>query len=90
MHKVTCFKQFGAALLLALALAVTAFAQTSASLSGTVQDPQGNAVSGAKVTAADTSKNQSFDTKTSSDGTFSGIAIYHFHPLTQPGRRLGA
>jgi hypothetical protein len=39
---------------LALLLAVSAFAQTSASLSGTVHDPQGGAVAGAKVTLKDT------------------------------------
>ncbi len=78
MHREMRFRQFVTALLLALALAVTAFAQNTGSLSGTVQDPQGNAVVGAKVTAADASKNQSFDTKTSSDGTFS-------FPILQPG-----
>ena len=45
--------QLGAALALVALLTATAFAQTSASLSGTVQDPQGNVIGGAKVTVAD-------------------------------------
>lgn len=73
-----CFKQFSATLLLVLALALTALGQVSASLSGTVHDPQGNAVAGAKVTVADPSKNQEIETKSSSDGTFS-------FPILQPG-----
>ena len=45
--------QLGAALALVALLTATAFAQTSAILSGTVQDPQGNVIGGAKVTVAD-------------------------------------
>src|SRR5262245_6512133 len=41
---------------LALLLAVSAFAQTSASLSGTVHDPQGGAVAGAKVILKDANR----------------------------------
>ena len=74
----TCFRRFASALCVVLALALSAFGQNTGSLSGTIQDPQGNAVTGAKVTAADPSKNQSFDTKTTSDGTFS-------FPTLQPG-----
>lgn len=55
---------------LLVALAFTALAQTSGSLSGTVQDSQGNAVVGAKVVVADPTKNQEIETKTGSDGTF--------------------
>jgi hypothetical protein len=78
MRKDVNYWLFVPALLLTLALAVTALGQTSASLSGTVQDPQGNAIAGAKVTATDPSKNQTVETKSSSDGTFS-------FPALQPG-----
>lgn len=66
------------AAMLLLALAVTALAQTSASLSGSVQDSNGGAMNGAKVTVSDPARNISFDTKTNSDGTFS-------FPVLQPG-----
>ena len=59
-------------------LAVAAVAQTSASLSGTVQDPQGNAVAGAKVIAADPTRNQQVETRTGTDGSFA-------FPALQPG-----
>ncbi len=59
------------AVLLTLALAVVAFGQTSSSLSGIVQDPNGSAIAGAKVTVSDPSKNLQIETKTSSDGNFS-------------------
>ena len=48
-----------------------ATAQTSGSLSGIVQDPQGAAVFGATVTLADPKKNLNLQTQTSSEGTFS-------------------
>lgn len=64
--------------LLSLFLTVVAFGQTSASLSGTVQDPQGNAVSGAKVTVSDPARNLQIEATTSSDGQFS-------FPTLQPG-----
>ncbi len=67
-----------AAGLLALLLAVAAFAQTSASLSGIVHDANGGAVIGAKVTVSDPSKNFQLETKTSADGNFS-------FPTLQPG-----
>jgi len=63
---------------LMLSFAVAAVAQTSASLSGIVQDPQGNAVTGARVIAADPTKNQQVETKTGSDGGFA-------FPALQPG-----
>ncbi|HMV48746.1 MAG TPA: carboxypeptidase regulatory-like domain-containing protein, partial [Blastocatellia bacterium] len=59
------------AVLLTLLLAVFAFGQTSSSLSGIVQDTNGAAIAGAKVTVNDPSKNLQVDTKTSSDGKFS-------------------
>ncbi len=65
-------------LLLMLLWTAMAFGQTSASLSGVVQDPQGNAVVGAKVTVTDPTKNQQFATTTTSDGTFA-------FPTLQPG-----
>ncbi|MCI0393233.1 MAG: Plug and carboxypeptidase regulatory-like domain-containing protein [Acidobacteria bacterium] len=64
--------------LLTLIFGVTAFGQTSASLSGIVQDPQGNAVVGARVIVADPNKNQQVETKTGSDGVFA-------FPALQPG-----
>lgn len=66
------------AILLALVLAIFAFGQTSASLSGTVHDPNGSAVAGAKVTVSDSSKNLQIDAKTNSDGSFT-------FPVLQPG-----
>ena len=66
------------AMLFVLASALTALGQISASLSGTVHDAQGSAVTGAKVTVSDPAKNLQIDTKTSSDGTFS-------FPSLQPG-----
>lgn len=66
------------AFLLMLFLAVFAFGQTSASLSGTVHDPNGSALAGAKVTVSNPAKNLQIDAKTSSDGTFS-------FPVLQPG-----
>lgn len=53
-----------------LLLNVATFAQNSASLSGALRDPQGNAVAGAKVVAADPTKNVQVETKSTSDGTF--------------------
>src|SRR5262249_23089863 len=72
------FKRLAPSLFVVLSLALVALGQTSASLSGTVQDPNGGAVAGAKVIAADPTKNQQIETKTSSDGTFS-------FPILQPG-----
>jgi hypothetical protein len=56
---------------LALLLAVSAFAQNTGSLSGIVQDPNGGALAGAKVTVSDPSKGFQLETKTNSEGTFS-------------------
>src|SRR5213083_1504655 len=66
------------ALLLVILLLPTAFAQTSATLSGTVQDQQGNVIAGAKVTVSDPTKSQRFDTTSGDAGTFS-------FPALQPG-----
>jgi Carboxypeptidase regulatory-like domain/TonB-dependent Receptor Plug Domain len=59
------------ALLPLLLLASASAAQTSATLSGAVQDPQGNAVAGAKVTVTDSTRNLQLETKSGADGTFS-------------------
>jgi hypothetical protein len=56
---------------LAMLLAVSAFAQNTGSLSGIVQDPNGGALAGAKVTVSDPSKGFQLETKTNSEGTFS-------------------
>jgi len=66
------------AFLLMLFLAVFALGQTSASLSGTVQDSTGAALSGAKVTVSNPAKNLQIEARTGSDGTFS-------FPVLQPG-----
>lgn len=78
MTFVSPFKRITSSLLLVLLLAAVAYGQISASLSGVVQDPQGNAVAGAKVTVSDPTRNISIDASTSSDGTFS-------FPVLQPG-----
>jgi hypothetical protein len=56
---------------LALLLAVSAFAQNTGSLSGIVQDQNGGALAGAKVTVSDSAKGFQLETKTNSEGTFS-------------------
>jgi hypothetical protein len=66
------------AMLLLLTLAMTALAQTSASLSGTVHDPQGNAVAGAKVSLSNTARTTQLDTTTNSEG-------FYAFPVIQPG-----
>jgi hypothetical protein len=72
------FKRAIPPVLLMLLFAVCAFGQTSASLSGTVHDPNGGALAGAKVTVSDPTKNLSLETQTNTDGTFS-------FPVLQPG-----
>ncbi|MFN0108667.1 MAG: carboxypeptidase regulatory-like domain-containing protein [Blastocatellia bacterium] len=66
------------AMLLLSVMTMMAMAQTSSSLSGIVQDPNGSAIAGAKVTVSDPSKNFQIDTKSNSDGNFS-------FPALQPG-----
>ncbi len=61
-----------------LLLAVSAYAQTSSSLSGTVHDPQGNAVVGAKVSLNNTGGTTQLDTTTNSEG-------FYIFPIIQPG-----
>ncbi len=63
---------------LALLLAVSAFAQTSASLRGTAHDPQGGAVVGAKVTLKDTGGVTHLESATNEEGVF-------IFPVIQPG-----
>src|SRR5262247_1891023 len=63
---------------LALLLAVSAFAQTSASLSGTVHDSQGGAVAGAKVMLKDAGGTVQLDTTTNGEG-------FYTFPVIQPG-----
>src|SRR5215468_4344014 len=62
---------------LALLLTVSAIAQTSASLSGTVHDPQGGAVVGAKVTLKDTGGKTQLETTTNAEG-------FYTFPIIQP------
>src|SRR5215470_2078130 len=62
---------------LALLLTVSAIAQTSASLSGTVRDPQGAAIVGAKVTLKDAGGKVQLDATTNSEG-------FYTFPIIQP------
>ncbi len=64
--------------LLGVFLSASAFGQTSGSLGGVVQDPQGAAVTGAKVTLTDPKKNLTLQATTSSEGNFA-------FPGLQPG-----
>src|SRR5260370_18482476 len=57
------------AILLSLC-AVSAYAQFKASIQGTVIDPQGNAVPGAKVTVTNQATNLSRDTVASGEGFY--------------------
>src|SRR5215467_7407600 len=63
---------------LALLLAISAFAQTSASLSGTVHDPQGGAVVGAKITLKDAGGATHLETSANNEG-------FYTFPIIQPG-----
>ncbi len=74
----TMIKRVLTPLILVLTLSVLALGQTAGSLSGTVHDPQGNAVVGARVIVSDPAKNLQFNATTGSDGTFS-------FPTLQPG-----
>jgi hypothetical protein len=65
------FKRALPSLLCTLLLSLTVFGQTSGSLSGIVQDPQGGTVVGARVVVTDPVKGLELETKTSSEGTFS-------------------
>lgn len=71
MHSVYSRKRLFLSLLFLLFIPLMALGQTSSSLSGVVQDPQGNAVAGAKVTLSDAAKALQLETNTSADGTFS-------------------
>jgi hypothetical protein len=71
MHINSLRKKTPLLLSLALLLAASAFAQNTGSLSGIVQDPNGGALAGAKVTVSDPSKGFQLETKTNSEGTFS-------------------
>src|SRR5262245_15215507 len=64
-------KQTPMLLSLALLLAVSAFAQNTGSLSGSVQDPNGGALADAKVTASEPTRGFQLETKTNSEGVFS-------------------
>lgn len=78
MSRLSSIERLLSSLILILLFSMAAFAQTSASLSGQVQDPKGGAVPGAKVTASDPTKNIQLEAKTGSDGSFS-------FPVLQPG-----
>ncbi|MGH9836812.1 MAG: carboxypeptidase regulatory-like domain-containing protein, partial [Blastocatellia bacterium] len=78
MRSASLFKRIIPLALLTILFAAAAFAQTSSSLSGTVHDPQGNAVTGAKVSLKDTGGITQLDTTTSGEGLF-------VFPAIQPG-----
>ncbi|MCI0662812.1 MAG: Plug and carboxypeptidase regulatory-like domain-containing protein [Acidobacteria bacterium] len=63
-------KRLFSAMFIGMLISLTAFGQTSASLSGSVNDPAGNAVVGAKVTVSDPARNINISTTSGSDGTF--------------------
>jgi Carboxypeptidase regulatory-like domain/TonB-dependent Receptor Plug Domain len=71
-------KRLFSSMFIGMLISLTAFGQTSASLSGSVQDPQGNAVVGAKITVSDPARKISISTTSGSDGTFT-------FPTLQPG-----
>jgi Carboxypeptidase regulatory-like domain/TonB-dependent Receptor Plug Domain len=68
-------RRFYPALAIVMLLSFAVFGQTSASLSGTVHDPQGNAVVGAKVVLTDPTRNLTLQTITGSEGTFTFTPI---------------
>lgn len=70
MYFDSIIKQGLSILLLVSVLALATFAQSSGSLSGTVHDPQGAAVAGAKVILIDPARNQPVETTTNSEGFF--------------------
>ncbi|MBA3438338.1 MAG: TonB-dependent receptor [Pyrinomonadaceae bacterium] len=78
MSSHTLTKRVMSPLLLTLLFAITAFGQTSASISGEVQDASGGAVPGARVVIAEPTRSQQFETTTSGEGTFT-------FPTLQPG-----
>jgi len=78
MHINSLRKKTPLLLSLALLLAVSAFAQTSASLSGTAHDAQGGAVAGAKVTLKDAGGTVQHDTTTNGEG-------FYTFPVIPPG-----
>ncbi|HMB28094.1 MAG TPA: carboxypeptidase regulatory-like domain-containing protein, partial [Blastocatellia bacterium] len=78
MHINSLRKKAPMLLSLALLLAVSAFAQTSASLSGTVHDPQGAAVVGAKVTLKDAGGATRLESASNNEG-------FYTFPIIQPG-----
>ncbi|MBO0725110.1 MAG: carboxypeptidase regulatory-like domain-containing protein, partial [Blastocatellia bacterium] len=77
MHINSLRKKTPIFLALALLLTVSALAQTSASLSGTVHDPQGGAVVGAKVLLKDTGGKTQLETTTNAEG-------FYTFPIIQP------
>ncbi|HVF45085.1 MAG TPA: carboxypeptidase-like regulatory domain-containing protein, partial [Pyrinomonadaceae bacterium] len=70
------FSRLAAALLCALAFALTAVAQSNkATITGTITDPNGAVVKDAKVTVTEIATGQSRDATTSDDGTYTIPAL---------------
>lgn len=63
------------ALILTCLLGVSAWAQSTGYLSGTVQDAQGAALPGVKVTVSDPARNLQIEAVTNNDGTFSFTSL---------------
>jgi hypothetical protein len=72
------FKRLIPLAVLAMVFAATAFAQTSASLSGTVQDSKGGVIPGATIKLTNTAGTTQLETTTNGDGFYS-------FPIIQPG-----
>jgi len=72
------FKRLIPVAVLAMVFAATAFAQTSASLSGTVQDSKGGVIPGVTVKLANTAGTTQLETTTNAEGFYS-------FPIIQPG-----
>lgn len=70
MSSRTFAKRIVPCFILTCLLAVSAWAQTSGYLSGTVQDAQGGVLAGAKVIVSDPTRNLQIDATTTSEGTF--------------------
>src|ERR1044072_5372478 len=70
------FARLAAALLCALAFALTAVAQSNkATITGTISDPNGAVVKDAKVTVTNIATNEAREATTSDDGTYTIPAI---------------
>ena len=56
---------------------ISAFAQSTGSIAGSVIDPKGAVVAGATVVVKNVATNQELTTQTSGEGTFNVPSLYH-------------